>query len=421
MNIPLLLNIASDLYRFAAENPRIPSDERVQTFFKNRPFLGKRDRKELARLFWHAVRYKSRFEWEIVKKASSSMDPLISIEGLMVRTYRDLYPDVSEVTFNIEDEISRQWKNSNVMHDSSNMPDYIRYALPEWIWENLLSAMGLEKTRCLAGYLLKKAGVHCRVNTLKTSSREIRETYPELDFTAGRILSEALRIRSGKNLQSHSIYRKGLIEIQDEGSQLVARSANPKQGQLIIDGCAGAGGKTLHLAALMQNKARIIATDKYPERLVELMLRAARADAKIVVMDQKEVFKTLTGQADILILDVPCTGSGTFRRRPDLKWKLTPNTVREFVSLQRKIFEENIPLLKPGGALIYATCSVFAEENENQIEYICNKWPELKLASVSEELLSQGINLIVPSTPFLRINPVDYDTDGYFVAKLSNG
>ena len=246
-------------------------------------------------------------------------------------------------------------------------------------------------------------------------------TYPEFDFMSGKILPEALRTRSGKGIQSHPIYRKGLIEIQDEGSQMIARTANPQQGQLIIDACAGAGGKSLHLAALTRNQSRIIATDIYPERLFELMSRAGRADAKIEVMDQKEVFKTLSGKADMLILDVPCSGSGTFRRRPDLKWKLTPESLNEYVFLQQKILEENIPLLKPGGVMIYATCSIFPEENERQIDYICDKWPELMLVSAPEELMSQGINPNATSTPFLRINPKDYDTDAFFIAKLIIG
>lgn len=420
MNIPLLLNIASELYRFTAEKPEIPSDERVKIFFKQRSFLGKRDRKELARLYWHAIRYKSRFEWEMVQDISSTMNPRIAVEALMVRAYRDLYPDISGLSFNKEDEISRQWKYADMIDITADMPDYVRYALPLWIWEKLVLAVGKDNTRDVADGLLKKAGLHCRTNTLKINSQDLRQLYPEFDFMSGRILPETLRIRSGIDVQSHAVYKKGLIEIQDEGSQLIARAANPQKGQFMVDACAGAGGKTLHLAALTRNQSRIIATDKYPERLLELMSRARRADVKIEVMDQKEVFKTLTGQADILILDVPCTGSGTFRRRPDLKWKLTPDSLNEYVSLQRKILEENIPLLKPGGALIYATCSIFAEENEEQIEYICDKWPELKPVSVSEELLSQGIKLNVQSTPFLRINPNENDTDGYFIAKLVN-
>ncbi|HDT12585.1 MAG TPA: hypothetical protein ENO01_02890, partial [Candidatus Marinimicrobia bacterium] len=174
MNIPLLLNIASDLYRFTAEKPGIPSDERVQAFFKTRPFLGKRDRKELARLFWHAVRHKSRFEWERVQKTSSSMTPLISVEALMVRVYRDLYPDITELTFNKDDEISRQWESGVMVHTVANMPDYVRYSLPLWIWEKLVSGIGPDSAGEVADGLLKRTGLHCRVNMLKTTCKDIK-------------------------------------------------------------------------------------------------------------------------------------------------------------------------------------------------------------------------------------------------------
>lgn len=420
MNVPLLLNIVSELYRFTAEKPHIPSDERVRMFFKERPFLGKRDRKELAGLYWHTVRLKSRFEWNEAYSTSPTMTPSIPVEALIIRAFRDLYPDITELSFNKADEISRQWNSHDIIHIPEDMPDYVHFALPEWMWQKLASGVGPDNARDIAGGLLKQTGLHCRINTLKTRYQDMRLFMPDIDFIPGKILPEALRIRSGKDIMSHPVYRKGLVEIQDEGSQLITRAVNPDQGQLIVDACAGAGGKALHIAALTKNQSRIIATDKYPERLIELMKRAGRADAKIEVMDQKEVFKTLRSKADILILDVPCTGSGTFRRRPDLKWKLTPDSLNHFVSLQRSILEDNIPLVKPGGILIYATCSIFAEENEDQIKYICDKWPNLKLTPIHDGLLSQGIKVKMPSTPFLRINPGTYNTDGYFVGKLVN-
>jgi 16S rRNA (cytosine967-C5)-methyltransferase len=419
MNIPLLLNLVSEAYRIAAEQSRLPSDLVLRNYFRQKSFLGKRDRQSVSRIFWHALRHKSRLEWDVIKDVSPSVMPLISVEELVIRAFRDLYPEAEAPVFRKEDAISRAWKITDKIPQQENMPDHVLYSLPEWMWKRLKTCLLPEDLYKTGETLLTPGGLHLRVNVLKSSVDNVLRNKSELDIRQGNLLPEALRIGTRTAITHHNIYRKGWVEIQDEGSQLIARAANPRNGELIVDACAGGGGKSLHLAALTKNKARIIATDKYPERLIELMRRAGRADARIQVMDQKEVFKTLTGQADILILDVPCSGSGTLRRRPDLKWNLTPAAVREYVTLQRQILKKNIPLLKPDGRLVYATCSILPEENEDQMEYMLKTIPHFKPVQVSDILKAQNINVKQNKTPWMRILPQDYDTDGYFIGVLS--
>lgn len=418
MNTPLLLNLVSELYRLTAEQSGLPTDRVVNHYFKKKSFLGKRDRQAVTRIFWYALRHKSRLEWEGIGNTSSTTLPLIPIEELVVRAYRDLNPNAETPVFRKDDGISRAWEKIYKSTKSENIPDHALYSLPEWMWTRLKICLGAEELQKTGEYLLKPGGLHLRVNFLKASVGDVLQASSDWGLHPGHLLPEALRMKKKTDITHHKMYRQGWVEIQDEGSQLIARTANPRHEDLVIDACAGAGGKSLHLATLTKNSARIIATDKYPERLMELMRRAGRADARIQVMDQKEVFKTLSGMADILILDVPCSGSGTIRRRPDLKWNLTPDTVRKYVTLQRKILEENIPLLKPGGHLIYATCSILPEENEEQMEYILQTWPRLKPVSVTSILKAQNIPVTQNDTAWLRVLPQDFDTDGYFMGVL---
>ncbi|MDD3806693.1 MAG: RsmB/NOP family class I SAM-dependent RNA methyltransferase [Candidatus Marinimicrobia bacterium] len=415
MNSPLLLSLTTELYREVLAQDCHPCDRVIKNYFQKKHFLGKRDRQAISKIFWHAIRHKSRFEWEVCRNVSTSLSPTISVETLIVRAYRDLYPSIALPLFKKKDEIFHAWERTNTPSLYKEMPPHIRFSLPEWLWLHLSETMDNTTLINLAQTLLKPAGLHLRVNTLKTSRSALKQTYPDFAFQPGKILPEALRMVKNIDITHHPIYRQGLVDIQDEGSQLIARAVNPTVHDVIIDACAGAGGKSLHLAALTHNKATLIATDKYPERLIELMQRSRRADAHILVMDQKEIFKTRRAQADILLLDMPCTGSGTFRRRPDLKWNLSPERLNTFTSLQKKILTENIPLLKHGGRLVYATCSILPNENEAQIDYLLKTWPHLKPLSVSHILKTQNIPILSQETPWFRLLPQDFDTDGYFI------
>ncbi len=217
------------------------------------------------------------------------------------------------------------------------------------------------------------AQVVLRTNTLKTTRVALQkalyeagiDTYPIKDYPAALVLKER------RNVFGSELFKKGLFEIQDAGSQAIAEMLAVQPGMRVIDACAGAGGKTLHLAALMANQGRIIALDVVAGKLQELRKRARRAGISIVEtrpIDNNKVIKRLTASADRLLLDVPCSGLGVLRRNPDAKWKLSPDFITQVQQMQANILANYSLMVKPGGQLVYATCSLLPSENEQQVE-----------------------------------------------------
>jgi 16S rRNA (cytosine967-C5)-methyltransferase len=247
----------------------------------------------------------------------------------------------------------------------------VRESLPDWIANRLEAAYG-EEWAGLAAKLNQTAEVFLRVNRLRasvaeTAARLAAEEVPT-ELVAGA--PDALRLLSRKPLQHSPTFRAGWIEIQDAGSQQIAPFLEVEPGQTVIDACAGAGGKSLHLAALMRNQGRLISCDVWPRKLAELESRARRNGALIQESQLigPDTIKAFTAQADRVLLDVPCSGLGTLRRKPDLKWRLTEGELDRLIALQATILGEYSALVKPGGKLVYATCSLLPEENERQVE-----------------------------------------------------
>jgi 16S rRNA (cytosine967-C5)-methyltransferase len=222
------------------------------------------------------------------------------------------------------------------------------------------------------------ATVHLRWNTLKGPYQA--DLLPD-HYAFGPERPHALCLTDRKNLFSLPAFKEGYIEVQDAGSQAIAPFLQTEPGQRVVDACAGAGGKTLHLAALMENKGKIIALDVYGFKLEELRRRARRASAFNV--EAKEINKTnlnrLRGSADRLLLDVPCSGLGVLKRNPDAKWRLNRDSILQVQKLQLEILENYAEILKSGGKLVYATCSILPSENQNQVEHFLSKHPNFEL------------------------------------------
>lgn len=263
-----------------------------------------------------------------------------------------------------------------------------------------------------------------RVNLLK-AKREDAISRLRADGIDARMAEHSpfgIRIPQRVNLQESSAYRDGLVEIQDEGSQLATLAAAGLGGAKILDLCAGAGGKSLMLAMLAGPSARIIASDPDSGKLSELKKRARRAGASIEVIASKELSKRadLRGKFDLVLVDAPCTGSGTIRRNPDVRWRVTDSTIARSVSLQRDILKSAVGWLAPGGSLVYVTCSIFPEENEGQALWISKNLP------LSPEPISEiggpfrgCIEEFITPEGFLRIDPSQGDWDGFFAASFS--
>jgi 16S rRNA (cytosine967-C5)-methyltransferase len=279
----------------------------------------------------------------------------------------------------------------------------IRESIPDWLEER--GAQELEASwEPVLHALNEPAPVVIRVNTLKTDASALGQLLLAEGVQTEGLEGGAMKVLQRKNLFSTEAFRQGYFEVQDYASQQVAPFLRPEPGMRVVDACAGGGGKSLHLAALMQNKGRIIAMDTEGWKLDELKRRARRAGADIIEtrpIDSTKVVKRLENSADRLLLDVPCSGLGVVRRNPDAKWKLDVTFIEKVRQAQQEILRSYSRMLKPGGLLVYATCSILPSENDLQVENF------LKEQNGKFELLEQK-----------RLLPNEFGYDGFFMALL---
>ena len=275
----------------------------------------------------------------------------------------------------------------------------------------------------LAEALNRPAPLDLRVNALKMGRDEALAAIQAAGFGAAPTPCSPLGVRlEGKPaLQHMALFNDGTVEVQDEGSQLLAHLLAPRRGEMVIDFCAGAGGKTLALGALMRNTGRLYAMDISAKRLAKLKPRLARSGLSNVhpVELDSEVdpkLKRMLGKADRVLVDAPCSGLGTLRRNPDLKWRQTPATVAEMNAKQRAILASAARLVKPGGRLVYATCSLLNEENVNIVNAFLAATPQFTRLNAGEVLAAQQI--VVSTGVDLELWPNRHGTDGFYAAVL---
>jgi len=283
-----------------------------------------------------------------------------------------------------------------------------RESIPDWIDELVSKEIGEKKWEKEIAELNKKAPVILRANTLKISSKELQKVLLDEDVLVESIngYPDALQLRERSNLFKKDSFQKGLFEVQDASSQLVAPFLQIDQGMKICDVCAGAGGKTLHLSAISQNKGQIIAMDIYRHKLTQLKRRAKRNGAfniETKLIENSKSIKRLKGKIDRLLIDAPCSGLGVLRRNPDSKWKLQPDFLIKIKKTQLKILKQYSSMVKNDGKMVYATCSILPSENELQIEKFLNS-DEGKHFELEEEK---------------KISPLVSGFDGFYMARLS--
>jgi 16S rRNA (cytosine967-C5)-methyltransferase len=282
----------------------------------------------------------------------------------------------------------------------------IRESVPDWLdtlgekelgkdWDKTIRSLNQRPTTIL------------RANALKTNPRELQKTLEEEKITDSSLIMwspDAVELKFPRNVFRTEAFHKGLFEVQDASSQMVSEFLNVQPGMRVVDACAGAGGKTLHLAALMKNKGRIIALDVKEKKLLELKKRATRADVRIVetrTIDSSKVIKRLKDTADRLLLDVPCSGLGVLRRNPDSKWKLNLEEIERVKIIQRDIIINFSGITKAGGKMVYATCSILPSEGEDQVKWF------LEQAGDKWNLLGEK-----------RYSPEVHHADGFYMALL---
>jgi len=249
-----------------------------------------------------------------------------------------------------------------------------RESYPDWIDGRCEKALGAKLWNKESIALNQQAEVVLRTNILKTTKNELRKRLKDAEIETESVSGaiDALVLKQRKNVFISDVFKEGLFEVQDASSQQVAPYLDVQPGQRVVDACAGAGGKTLHLASLMENKGQLIAMDIYESKLKKLKIRARRNgvhNMETRVIDSTKVIKKLHAKADRVLLDAPCSGLGVIRRNPDSKWKLQPEFLERIKGVQREILRNYSKMVKPGGKLVYATCSILPEENNEQVQH----------------------------------------------------
>lgn len=299
-----------------------------------------------------------------------------------------------------------------------------QFDLPDWLVDRLAALLPADELPLLARALNQPAPLDLRVNLLKAGRDEVLAalTASGIDAAPCPYAPEGIRLAGKPALAKHPLFLSGHVEVQDEGSQLLGHLVAPKRGEMVADFCAGAGGKTLLLGALMRSTGRLYAFDVAERRLVKLKPRLARSGLSnvhpvVIAHEHDQRIKRLAGKCDRVLVDAPCSGLGTLRRNPDLKWRQTPQDVAELTRKQASILAAAATLLKPGGRLVYATCSLLPEENEAIVDGFLVAHPAFVRRSVVDVLAQQGIALALPG-PDLHLLPHRHGTDGFYAAVL---
>jgi 16S rRNA (cytosine967-C5)-methyltransferase len=338
------------------------ADKVLESSFRHNPKWGARDRRFVAETTYDIVRWYRLFA-EISGANEGDYWPLLAAwcfrKGIEIPAWDELGP------------VSAKAMGARL--EAATGKRAVRESIPDWLDAVGERELGAAWDRELAA-LNEPARVVLRANTLKIRREQLEDILRDEEGVDTEPLSDfpdALVLRERQNLVGLKSFREGLFEVQDAGSQCIAPFLESAPGMRVIDACAGAGGKTLHLAALMQNRGRILALDTDDKKLAELRRRARRAGVSDIVESRQitssKVIKRLANSADRVLLDVPCSGLGTLRRNPDAKWKLSPESLDQVRALQQEILSGYAQMLKPGGLLVYATCSILPSENQAQV------------------------------------------------------
>ncbi|MDN5835862.1 MAG: RsmB/NOP family class I SAM-dependent RNA methyltransferase [Nitrosospira sp.] len=391
-----------------------PADSILRRFFRENPKLGANDRAFIAESIFGILRH--RFFLESVAGAptprSLLLAYLVRFQGLNLR---ELLPLVSEA------EAKRLAGTKAVTPESQ--PLAIRAEFPEWLVEKLRRFMPDIEVLDLGRSLQQPASLDLRVNTQLASREEVLASLSK-DGIEGNFTPYSpvgIRLAGKPAIKRHELFLTGKVEVQDEGSQLLGYLLAPKRSDMVVDFCAGAGGKTLMLGALMRSQGRIYAFDISEKRLNNLKPRLKRSGLSNLypqrIANENDIkVKRLTGKIDRVLVDAPCSGLGTLRRNPDLKWRQSPQGIDELKRKQAAILPSAANLLKPGGRLIYATCSFLPEENQEIVERFLTSHPQFMLLNCAELLMRQKIPL--DTGVHLQLSPVLHGTDGFFAAAL---
>ncbi|QHI38872.1 Ribosomal RNA small subunit methyltransferase B [Kordia antarctica] len=342
------------------------ADKVVQKLLKRDARWGSRDRKFVAETTYDIVRWKRLYAEIADINENYSRENLWRIFAVWATLRGIELPDWSQ----LEGTPTRRIKGR---FDEFSKIRKIKESIPDWLDELCVAELGEKVWSKEINALNKQAEVILRTNTLRTTKEKLQALLAtfdnETEFVKGHPV--ALRLKERANIFRNDAFKNGLFEVQDANSQLVSEFLDVKPGMKVVDACAGAGGKSLHLAALMENKGNLISLDIYEAKLRELKRRARRNGAHNIetrVIDSTKVIKKLYDMADRVLIDAPCSGLGVLRRNPDAKWKIQPGFLDKVRKTQQDILQRYSKMVKPGGKLVYATCSILPSENQEQVK-----------------------------------------------------
>lgn len=441
MKLSSLLGHASELLQHVRSTAR-PADSVIDSFFRSHKYLGSHDRRFIAESVYGTLRHLRRCESVLLDSVGKDADDVLPEDGItllllayllhidrrttlgpadvqpLIKSGR-LRPRISSILESLAADDEGRFSRISESVERVGMT----YSFPDWMVSRLLKQFGEVETVALFQSLNEQAPVVLRANTLKSSVEECQSALENEGVNVERTAISPLGLRAKRRLNVFQLqaFRDGKFEVQDEGSQLLPLLLDPKPTAKVLDACAGAGGKTLELAALMKNRGEIVAADVHSTRLEELRKRARRGGVSNVRIrhlgDLAELEENYREHFDLVLIDAPCSGIGTIRRNPGMKWMVTEETVEELSGKQRHILDASAPLVAAGGILAYATCTFFREENEDVVETFLSAHPDFSLRTPSPSV--NGIDVArYLDGPYVRLLPHRDGTDGFFLAVL---
>jgi 16S rRNA (cytosine967-C5)-methyltransferase len=362
------------------------ADKVIERLLKSHRKWGSEDRRVVSEIFYNIIRWKKRLEYYMGESVKpTNVYKLIIAYLLWSKTHYKKFEDFDGVKVA---DILTKLKKGTVPTKA------IEHSIPDWLAETLEKELGKNWEREMVA-LNEQAPTVLRTNSLKTTPRELIADLSDESVEAFTIKNypDAVQLAEKKNVFLTSAFKDGLFEVQDASSQKIGELLDVKEGMRVVDACAGAGGKTLHLAALMKNKGQIIALDIYEWKLAELKRRAKRAGAHNIetrMISDNKVIKRLHGTADRLLIDSPCSGLGVLKRNPDSKWKIDQAFIDRIKGEQQQILQDYSKILKKDGKMIYATCSILPSENNEQVKTFLDNNPDFTLIKDQKIMPSEG-------------------------------
>lgn len=393
-----------------------PADAVLSYWYKDNRALGSRDRAEISETVFDILRNLRRYR-HFAQSGEGSEFRRLALLGLLATQGEDY---LTELLTPFEQE----WLQRISTLDLETMPWEVRHSLPDWLADRLRNFIQADS---LVAALNMRAPLDLRVNPLKTDRNSILKKMQSRPYASAKAEVTpyspwGIRLTSKASVHHWPLFKDGSLEVQDEGSQILCVLVSPRRGDMVIDFCAGAGGKTLLLGAMMRSSGRIYAFDVSDARLSRAKPRLARSGLSnvtpVVIAHENDArVKRLAGKANRVLVDAPCSGLGTLRRNPDMKWRQSPEGVAQFVEMQQRILQSAARCVTPGGRLVYSTCSILPEENEAQIEVFLKKNPDFSLINAVDSL-GDRIKGLSSDDDYLRLRPDVHGTDGFFAAVL---